>query len=119
VTAERGNHGSCAYPGGDRCLHPFGQNNISRLKQSSAHVGITDLRDAAGVVGFTRLILLGVKPKCASTILDYLNRVGSPIAETYVRATSLKKWATAVARRAGMKKAKVALARKLAVVLYK
>lgn len=36
-----------------------------------------------------------------------------------VRGSALKSWALAVARRAGMKKAKVALARKLAVVLHR
>jgi transposase len=36
-----------------------------------------------------------------------------------VKGSTLKSWALAVARRAGMKKAKVALARKLAVVLHR
>ena len=36
-----------------------------------------------------------------------------------VRGSDLKSWALRVARRAGMKKAKVALARKLAVVLHR
>jgi transposase len=36
-----------------------------------------------------------------------------------VKASSLKSWAMRVATRAGMKKAKVALARKLAVVLHR
>ena len=36
-----------------------------------------------------------------------------------VRNSDLKSWALAVARRAGMRKAKVALARKLAVVLHR
>jgi transposase len=36
-----------------------------------------------------------------------------------VRGSDLKTWALAVARRAGMRKAKVALARKLAVVLHR
>ena len=36
-----------------------------------------------------------------------------------VRGSDLKSWALGVARRAGMRKAKVALARKLAVVLHR
>src|SRR5438309_3555028 len=36
-----------------------------------------------------------------------------------VRGSSLKSWAMRVAKRAGMRKAKVALARKLAVVLHR
>ena len=36
-----------------------------------------------------------------------------------VRGSDLKSWALGVAQRAGMKKAKVALARKLAVVLHR
>ena len=36
-----------------------------------------------------------------------------------VKGSDLKSWALGVARRAGMKKAKVALARKLAVVLHR
>ena len=35
-----------------------------------------------------------------------------------VKASALRKWGMAVAKRAGMKKAKVAVARKLAVVLH-
>jgi transposase len=35
-----------------------------------------------------------------------------------VKGSTLKRWALAVAKRAGMRKAKVALARKLAVVLH-
>lgn len=35
-----------------------------------------------------------------------------------VKGSALKSWALAVAKRAGMRKAKVALARKLAVVLH-
>ena len=36
-----------------------------------------------------------------------------------VKGGSLKSWAAGLARRAGMKKAKVALARKLAVILHR
>ena len=36
-----------------------------------------------------------------------------------VKGSALKRWALAVAKRAGMRKAKVALARKLAVVLHR
>lgn len=36
-----------------------------------------------------------------------------------VKSSALKSWALAVAKRAGMRKAKVALARKLAVVLHR
>jgi len=36
-----------------------------------------------------------------------------------VKGSALKRWGLAVAKRAGMRKAKVALARKLAVVLHK
>ena len=36
-----------------------------------------------------------------------------------VRGSDLKSWALGVAQRAGMKKAKVALARKLAVILHR
>jgi hypothetical protein len=36
-----------------------------------------------------------------------------------VKGSELKSWAISVAKRAGMKKAKVALARKLAVVLHR
>jgi transposase len=36
-----------------------------------------------------------------------------------VKASALKSWALRLARRAGMQKAKVALARKLAVILHR
>ena len=44
---------------------------------------------------------------------------GAPVLTRTVRFSSLKAWAMAVAKRRGTKKARVALARKLAVILHR
>ena len=80
-----------------------------------AHFGLTPRKHQSGETDVTGRI---------SRIGDHGMRVAlyeaaNVILTRAVRGSDLKSWALGVAKRAGMKKAKVALARKLAVVLHR
>lgn len=75
-------------------------------KQVGAHFGLTPRKYQSGETDVTGRI---------SKIGDGANI----ILTRPVKGSTLKRWAMAVARRAGPRKAKVALARKLAVVLHR
>jgi len=80
-----------------------------------AHFGLTPRKHQSGETDVTGRI---------SRIGDHGVRVAlyeaaNVILTRAVRGSDLKSWALRVAQRAGMKKAKVALARKLAVVLHR
>jgi transposase len=79
-----------------------------------AHFGITPTKYQSGVTDVTGRI---------SKVGDHgvrlaLYEAANVILTRPVKGSSLKSWALGVAKRAGVKKAKVALARKLAVVLH-
>jgi len=90
----------------------------SRFRSSrrvGAHFGLTPRKHQSGETDVTGRI---------SRIGDHGVRVAlyeaaNVILTRAVRGSDLKSWALRVAKRAGMKKAKVALARKLAVVLHR
>jgi transposase len=80
-----------------------------------AHFGLTPRKHQSGETDVTGRI---------SRIGDHSVRVAlyeaaNVILTRAVTGSDLKSWALGVARRAGLKKAKVALARKLAVVLHR
>ena len=80
-----------------------------------AHFGLTPTKYQSGETDVTGRI---------SKVGDHGVRVAlyeaaNVILTRPVKGSALKSWALAIARRAGMKKAKVALARKLAVVLHR
>jgi transposase len=80
-----------------------------------AHFGLTPRKHQSGETDVTGRI---------SRIGDHGVRVAlyeaaNVILTRAVKGSDLKSWALGVAQRAGMKKAKVALARKLAVVLHR
>ena len=82
---------------------------------SGSHFGLTPRKPQSGETDVTGRI---------SRIGDHGVRVAlyeaaNVILTRAVRGSDLKSWALRVAQRAGMKKAKVALARKLAVVLHR
>jgi transposase len=54
-----------------------------------------------------------------ASVRTALYEAANVIVERPIKGCSLKTWAMGVAKRAGMRKAKVALARKLAVVLHR
>ncbi len=90
----------------------------SRFKSSKMvgpHFGLTPKRYQSGETDTTgRISKIGDKQvRCA------LYEAAHIILTRTARASALKSWAMKLARRSGMKKAKVALARKLAVVLHR
>jgi transposase len=90
----------------------------SRFKSSKMvgpHFGLTPKRYQSGEKDVSgRISKIGDKDVRAA-----LYEAANSILTKPVQVSALKSWAMRIARRAGMKKAKVALARKLAVVLHR
>ena len=84
-------------------------------KGAGAHFGLTPKKYQSGETDITgRISKIGDKEvRCA------LYEAANVMLTRPVAGSKLKTWALAVARRAGMRKAKVALARRLAVVLHR
>jgi transposase len=93
-------------------------DNPSRFKKSSAvgaYLGLTPRRYQSGEVDKTGRI-----SKCGDALMRYYLFEASNVILSRVRKWSkLKAWGTKLAKRIGNKKAKVAVARKLAVVLHR
>ena len=89
-----------------------------RFRSSRAvgpHFGLTPRRYQSGETDYTgRISKIG-----DVGVRSMLYEAANVILTHSVRSSDLKTWALGVARRAGMRKAKVALARKLAVVLHR
>jgi len=80
-----------------------------------AHFGLTPKRYQSGETDVTgRISKIG-----DHDVRTALYEAANVMLTRPVKGSSLKDWALAIARRAGPKKAKVALARKLAVVLHR
>lgn len=90
----------------------------SRFKSSrtvGAHFGLTQKKYQSGETDITGRI-----SKCGDEeVRTALYEAANVILTRPVKPSLLKDWAMGVARRAGMKKAKIALARKLAVILHR
>jgi transposase len=91
----------------------------SRFKSSKtvgAHFGLTPRRYQSGEIDYTgRISKLG-----DSSVRTALYEAAHVILTKPLKGcTALKSWAMKIARRAGMNKAKVALARKLAVIMHR
>jgi transposase len=90
----------------------------TRFKSSKgvgAHFGLTPKKHQSGEKDVTgRISKLG-----DGSVRAALYQAAHIILTMPVKGSGLKSWAAGLARRAGMKKAKVALARKLAVVLHR
>ena len=84
-------------------------------KAAGAHFGLTPKKYQSGETDVTgRISKIGDKEvRCA------LYEAAHVMLTRPTKSSKLKSWALAVARRAGMRKAKVALARRLAVVLHR
>jgi transposase len=80
-----------------------------------AHFGLTPSRYQSGETDYSGRISKVGDTRVRAALYEAAN----VILTHRVRSSDLKTWALAVARRAGMRKAKVALARKLAVVLHR
>jgi transposase len=84
-------------------------------KQVGAHYGITPKRYQSGNTDYTgRISKTGDK-----SVRTALYQAAHVILTRPVKASALKSWAMRLAKRIGMAKAKVALARKLAVVMHR
>jgi len=84
-------------------------------KAVGAHVGLTPKRYQSGETDVTgRISKIG-----DGAVRTMLYEAANVILTKPVKGSALKSWAARVAARAGMRKAKVALARKLAVVLHR
>jgi transposase len=84
-------------------------------KMVGAHFGLSPRKYQSGETDVTgRISKIG-----DATVRTVLYEAANIILTRPVKGSSLKSWATRLAARAGMRKAKVALARKLAVVLHR
>src|SRR4051794_3363958 len=84
-------------------------------KATGAHFGLTPKKYQSGETDVTgRISKIG-----DAGVRAALYEAANVILTRPVKGSSLKSWAMRVAKRAGMRKAKVALARKLAVVLHR
>jgi transposase len=84
-------------------------------KQVGAHFGMTPKKYQSGETDYTgRISKIGDKQ-----VRTALFEAAHTILTKAVKGSALKSWAMRLARRVGMKKAKVALARKLAVIMHR
>jgi transposase len=80
-----------------------------------AYVGLTPRRDQSGEEDYTGRIL-----RCGDKLLrTYLFEAAGIILHRVSKWSALKAWGTRLAKRVGTRKATVAVARKLAVILYR
>jgi transposase len=87
---------------------------FARSRSVGAHVGLTPRQYQSGEVDRSGRI-----SRCGDTLVRTLMYEAAVVILTRVkRASSLKDWAQAIAKRSGIGKARVALARKLCVILH-
>jgi transposase len=87
---------------------------FARSRSVGAHMGLTPRQYQSGEVDRS-----GGISRCGDTLARTLMYEAAVVILTRVkRASSLKDWAQAIAKRSGMGKARVALARKLSIILH-
>jgi transposase len=90
----------------------------TRFKRSSsvgAYAGLTTRRYASGEIDWTGRI-----SKCGDKMLrSYLYEAANVLLTRVAKWSKLKAWGIRLAKRSGLRKAKVAVARKLAVILHR
>jgi Transposase IS116/IS110/IS902 family len=80
-----------------------------------AYVGLTTRRYASGEIDWTGRI-----SKCGDKMLrSYLYEAANVLLTRVAKWSALKAWGIGLAKRSGLRKAKVAVARKLAVILHR
>jgi len=88
---------------------------FKRSRSVGAYVGLTPRRHASGEVDWTGRI-----SKCGDAMLrSYLFDAAGVLLTRVPKWCALKAWGLRLAKRRGLKKAKVAVARKLAVILHR
>jgi transposase len=88
---------------------------FKRSRSVGAYVGLTTRRYASGEVDWTGRI-----SKCGDRMLrSYLYEAAYVLLTRVAKWSALKAWGIRLAKRSGLRKAKVAVARKLAVILHR
>jgi transposase len=88
---------------------------FKRSRSVGAYIGLTSRRHASGEVDWTGRI-----SKCGDTMLrSYLFEAAGVLLTRVPKWSALKAWGVRLAKRNGLRKAKVAVARKLAVILHR
>ena len=88
---------------------------FKRSRSVGAYVGLTPRRHASGEVDWTGRI-----SKCGDTMVrSYLYDAAGVLLTRVPKWSALKAWGLRLAKRCGWQKAKVAVARKLAVILHR
>jgi transposase len=88
---------------------------FKRSRSVGAYVGLTTRRYASGEVDWTGRI-----SKCGDKLLrSYLYEAANVLLTRVAKWSALKAWGIRLAKRSGLRKAKVAVARKLAVILHR
>jgi transposase len=88
---------------------------FARSRQVGAHLGLTPKRYQSGQIDRAGRISKGGDPMVRAMLFE----AATVLLLRVSRWSALKAWATRLAKRCGLKKARVALARKLAVVLHR
>jgi len=88
---------------------------FSSSRTVGAHLGLTQRKYQSGEIDVTGRISKCGDGECRHALFEAAN----VILTRPVKGSQLKSWAARLAKRAGMKKAKVALARKLAVIMHR
>jgi len=88
---------------------------FKRSRSVGAYAGLTTRRYASGEIDWTGRI-----SKCGDKMLrSYLYEAANVLLTRVVKWSALKAWGIRIAKRSGLRKAKVAVARKLAVILHR
>jgi transposase len=88
---------------------------FKRSRSVGAYVGLTSRRYASGEVDWTGRI-----SKCGDPMLrSYLYEAAGVLLTRVAKWSVLKAWGMRIAKRSGLRKARVAVARKLAVILHR
>jgi transposase len=88
---------------------------FARSRSVGAYVGLTSRRHASGEVDW-----IGRISKCGDTMLrSYLFEAAGVLLTRVPKWSAVKVWGARLAKRNGLRKAKVAVARKLAVILHR
>ena len=88
---------------------------FSKSRNVGAYIGLTTRRYASGEIDWTGRI-----SKCGDKLLrSYLYEAANVLLTRVAKWSGLKAWGMRIAKRSGIRKAKVAVARKLAVILHR
>jgi len=87
---------------------------FKRSRSVGAYAGLTTRRYASGEIDWTGRI-----SKCGEMLRSYLYEAANALLTRNPKWSALKAWGMRLAKRSGLRKAKVAVARKLAVILHR